>query len=79
MIEDKLMRIAAELDAVKSSPLEYLPEYGYSEKAEVQSLLEDEMKRLEDEMERNYYDYTEDELENERASICLQLGITRYC
>ena len=79
MIEDELMRIAAELDEVKSSPLEYLPEYGYSEKAEVQSLLEDEMKRLEDEMERNYYDYTEDELENERASICLQLGIPRYC
>lgn len=79
MIEDELMRIAAELDAVKSSPLEYLPEYGYSEKAEVQSLLEDEMKRLEEGMERNYYDYTEDGLENERASISLQLGIPRFC
>ena len=56
MIEDELIRIAAELDEVKSSPLEYL-----------------------DEMERNYYDYTEDELENERASICLQLGIPRFC
>lgn len=79
MIEDELMRIAAELDAVKSSPLEYLPEYGYSEKAEVQSLLEDEMKRIEEEMERNYYDYTEEELESERASICFQLGIPRFC
>lgn len=79
MIEDELRRIAAELDAVKSSPLEYLPEYGYSEKAEVQSLLEDEMKRIEEEMERNYYDYTDEELENERASICLQLGIPRFC
>lgn len=79
MIEDELLRIAAELDAVKSSPLEYLPEYGYSEKAEVQSLLEDEMKRLEEEMERNYYDYTDEELESERESICLQLGIPRFC
>lgn len=79
MIQEELDRIMEELEEVRSSPLEYLPEYGYSYKDEVASILEDEIKRIKTEIEENTYDYTDDELENERTTICLQLGIPRFC
>ena len=74
---DALERLYRELEEVKSSPLEYLPSYGYSAKEEIVSDIEDEIARIEGEIEG--YDYTEDELERERESLCLSLGIPRYC
>lgn len=74
---DALAKLYAELEEVKSSPLEYLPSYGYSPKEEVMSDIEDEIARMEDEEEE--YDYTDEELERERQSLCLSLGIPRYC
>lgn len=74
---DALAKLYAELEEVKSSPLEYLPSYGYSPKEEVMSDIEDEITRMED--EREEYDYTDEELERERQSLCLSLGIPRYC
>lgn len=74
---DALAKLYAELEEVKSSPLEHLPSYGYSTKEEVISDIEDEIARMED--EREEYDYTDEELERERQSLCLSLGIPRYC
>ena len=74
---DALAKLYAELEEVRSSPLEHLPSYGYSAKEEVMSDIEDEIARMEDEEE--LYDYTDEELERERQSLCLSLGIPRYC
>ena len=75
---DALAKLYAELEEVKSSPLEHLPSYGYSPKEEVMSDIEDEIARMEGEREE-YYEYTDEELERERESLCLSLGIPRYC
>lgn len=48
---DALAKLYTELEEVKSSPLEYLPSYGYSPKEEVMSDIEDEIARMEDERE----------------------------
>ena len=74
---DALAKLYAELEEVKSSPFEHLPSYGYSPKEEIVSDIEDEIARMED--EREEYEYTEEELERERQSLCLSLGIPRYC
>lgn len=74
---DALAKLYAELEEVRSSPLEHLPSYGYSAKEEVMSDIEDEIARMED--EREEYEYTDEELERERQSLCLSLGIPRYC
>lgn len=73
--------LLAELEQVRNSPLQYLPEYGYSSKEEVAALIEEDIRRMEEEGEEEddapYYG--EGELEEERRRLCLSLGIPRYC
>lgn len=78
-MKQELAALYAELEEVKSSPLEYLPKYGYSPKDEVIQLIEEDINDLEDrihEAEELISDY---ELEEERREICRSQGLSRYC
>ncbi len=46
-------------------------------KAEIIEMLEEEIQSLPD--EDTGYDYTDDELEAERSTLCQSLGLRRYC
>ena len=46
-------------------------------KAEIIEMLEEEIQSLPD--EDTGYDYTDDELEAERSTLCRSLGLRRYC
>jgi hypothetical protein len=74
-MENELEELYKELNKVRSSPLAYLPEYGYSSKEEIIQLIEE----LRTEIECSQYDYTPDELEEERMSLCVSQGLSRYC
>ena len=50
MTNKELEELYAELEKVKSSNDEYLPEYGYSTKDEIVQLIEEDIKELEEEM-----------------------------
>lgn len=78
-MKEELNELYAELDAVKASTLEYLPEYGYSPKEEIIQLIEEDIHELEDELEGISFDYEEDELEEERRLLCLSQGLSRWC
>ena len=78
-MKEELNELYAELDAVKASTLEYLPEYGYSPKDEIIQLIEEDIHELEDELEGISFDYEEDELEEERRLLCLSQGLSRWC
>lgn len=78
-MNEELNELYAELDAVKASTLEYLPEYGYSPKEEIIQLIEEDIHELEDELEGISFDYEEDELEEERRLLCLSQGLSRWC
>lgn len=76
---NELEELLVELEKVKSSNLEYLPEYGYSSKEEIIQLIEEDIKEIECNNLENIYDYTEEELELERTNLCMSFGISRYC
>lgn len=78
-MKDELEELYAELDEVKSCGLEYLPKYGYSSKEEIIQLIEEDIEELRTEIECSQYDYTPDELEEERMSLCVSQGLSRYC
>lgn len=78
-MKEELNELYAELDAVKASTLEHLPEYGYSPKEEIIQLIEEDIHELEDELEGISFDYKEDELEEERRLLCLSQGLSRWC
>jgi len=78
-MNEELNELYAELDAVKASTLEYLPEYGYSPKEEIIQLIEEDIHELEEELEGISFDYEEDELEEERRLLCLSQGLSRWC
>ena len=78
-MKEELNELYAELDAVKSSTLEYLPEYGYSPKEEIIQLIEEDIHELEEELEGISFDYEEDELEEERRLLCQSQGLSRGC
>ncbi|WP_298072335.1 hypothetical protein [uncultured Bacteroides sp.] len=75
----ELEELYTELEKVKSSADEYLPEYGYSHKDEVIQLIEEDIEDLENEMNNSEYFCSDDEIEMERTSLCMSLGISRYC
>lgn len=77
--EAELDELLAELQEVEESEDECLPNYGFERKQEVISLLKDEIDRVREEIEAGRCDYDADELEQERRSLCLSLGIARYC
>ena len=78
-MENELEELYKELNKVKSFPLEYLLDYVYSSKDEIIQLIEEDIEELRTEIECSQYDYTPDELEEERMSLCVSQGLSRYC
>lgn len=78
-MKDELEELYKELNEVKACDLDYLPKYGYSSKEEIIQLIEEDIEELRTELECNQYDYTPDELEDERVNLCLMQGVPRYC
>ena len=78
-MQEELNELYAELEAVRKSPLYYLPEYGYMEKEEVISLILEDIADLEEEIRQSLSGYEDDELEQERRALCLSQGLGRWC
>lgn len=78
-MDEELIRLEYELDQVKNSPYEYLPQYGYSSKGEIIALIEEDIRKLKEERDNNVYDYSDDDLEKERIQLCLSQGLSRFC
>lgn len=80
-MDEQLKTLYAELEEVQSCPLDYLPRYGYQAKEEVIQLIKEDIEEVK--LELAFQDQEEDcddeELEAERTSLCMQLGIPRYC
>lgn len=76
-----------ELEKVKSSTSEYLPEYGYSSKEEIIQLINEDIAEIKEKMDmslklcasRISIGYTDESLEKERTQLCLSQGLARYC
>ena len=77
-MSQELAQLEAELAKVKVCELEYLPDYGYSSKAEIIELIEEDIERVKAELSANEFDYTDEELEYERTQLCCSLGIARF-
>lgn len=77
-MDEELAQLYAELEEVQNSQLDFLPRYGYSSKAEIIELIEEDIKTIEANVSNNKFDYTEEELETERMQLCFSLGIPRY-
>lgn len=78
-MSQELAQLEAELEEVKACELEYLPNYGYSSKAEIIELILEDIESVKAELSANEFDYTDEELECERTHLCMSLGISRYC
>lgn len=78
-MQEELNALYAELEAVRKSPLYYLPEYGYMEKEEVAALIQEDIADLEEEIRQSLSGYDDDELEQERRALCLSQGLSRWC
>ena len=53
--------------------------YNVDSKDEILAILYEEITALEEEYEEQCFDYTLEELEAERTSLCLSQGMARYC
>ena len=73
-MENELEELYKELNEVKACDLDYLPKYGYSSKEEIIQLIEVDIEELRAELECSQYDYTPDELEDERCFFALVKG-----
>ena len=78
-MDEELASLEYELDQVKNSTYEYLPQYGYSSKYEIIALIEEDIKELKEERDNNVYDYDDYDLEEERIQLCLSQGLSRFC
>lgn len=78
-MDEELIRLEYELDQVKNSPYEYLPQYGYSPKGEIIALIDKDIGKLKEERDNNVYDYDDYDLEEERIQLCLSQGLSRFC
>lgn len=76
---ERLHELERELEEVKNTNLEFLPKYGGGNKSEIIALIEEDIKEVEDMIDEAAYDYTNDELEDERRYICESQGLLRYC
>lgn len=82
---DELYQLEKELKKVESCKLEYLPEYGYSSKEEIIQLIKEDISDVEGQIDQNLNisklssGYTDKILEEERTSLCLAQGLSRYC
>lgn len=55
------------------------PNTAILQKEEIIQLIEEDIEELRAELECNQYDYTPDELEDERMFLCVSQGMPRYC
>lgn len=78
-MSQELAQLEAELAEVKACELECLPNYGYSSKAEIIELIEEDIESVKAEISANEFDYTDEELEYERTQLCVSLGLSRFC
>ena len=78
-MNEELAQLETELKEVQSCELEYLPNYGYSPKAEIIEEINKDIEAVRAEISANEYDYTDEELEHERTQLCYSLGMSRYC
>lgn len=78
-MQEELNALYAELEAVRKSPLYFLPEYGYMDKEDVIHEIQEDIADLEEEIRQSLSDYEDDELEQERRALCLSQGISRWC
>lgn len=78
-MENELEELYKELNEVKACDLDYLPKYGYSSKRRNHSAYREDIEELRAELECNQYDYTPEELEDERMFLCVSQGLSRYC
>lgn len=78
-MNQELAQLEAELAEVMAFELEYLPNYGFSPKEEIIEEIKLDIEEVKAEMSANEFDYTDEELEYERAQLCCSLGISRYC
>ncbi|WP_298107975.1 hypothetical protein [uncultured Bacteroides sp.] len=87
MMNKELEELYAELEKVKSSHDEYLPEYGYSSKEEIIQLINEDIAEVKEKMNMNLklcasrisIGYTDKSLEEERTHLCVSQGLARYC
>lgn len=77
--EDELYELEEELNDVLATKDEYLPNYGYSHKDEIAELIREDIEDVKRRIESERFDYTPEELEAERTSLCISQGISRYC
>ena len=78
-MNQELAQLEAELAEVKACDLEYLPNYGYSSKADIIREIELDIEEVKAEMTADEFDYTDEELEYERTRLCCILGLPRFC
>lgn len=78
-MQEELNALYAELEAVRKSTLHCLPEYGYMDKEDVIREIQEDIADLEEELRQSSYDYEDEELEQERRSLCLSQGLSRWC
>lgn len=84
---DELHQLEKELKKVESCELEYLPKYGYSPKEEIIQLIKEDIIDVKIEINQKLKlhsskissGYTDKSLEEERTSLCLAQGLSRYC
>ena len=74
-MEEELNSLRLELQSVRQSGRDCFPEYGYMDREEALEMLEEEIGRLEKNLAEEQYD----ELEQERLSLCLSQGLSRWC
>ena len=78
ILKDRIDALECELEEIRGREEEVLPDYGYSTKDEIEELLVDEISRAREEMALCGFDYTPEELEEERTLLCLSQGLARF-
>lgn len=74
--DTQLQSLQDELNSVKSlSEKEVCDLYNAEKKSDIIEAIEEELKLD----EKNTFDYTDEELEEERCRLCISQGISRYC
>lgn len=74
--DEKLQSLQDEFNSVKSmSEKEVCDLYNAEKKSDIIMAIEEEIELT----EKYVFDYTEEELEEERCRLCVSQGISRYC
>jgi len=78
-IQNDLARLYNELAKVKEMTNKQVCKvYQVNYKREAIALIQDEISSLEKELEETTFDYTDEELEDERQAICMVQGLSRF-